>query len=310
MRHVRGAEFQGEYIAREAFDSMSHIHQYLKIKAGNIWQDRWDSSSKGCVTYEFLQEVRTNPDELPSLCFARTQVLTGHGEFGCHLLRIGKADSDECDACPGKTDDPVHRIKECPKYVPEQEEIRKRLRSWPPNLRKISFIEDSTMFVNLVKPLITPPTGLQTQVRALSRFIVRWEKLKNKTQITQCHRCQKWDHTATNCNSKIKCMKCGNEHTTKECDIKKEDPKTHGRIKCANCRGNHLSNSTNCPVYTERLKYVAEKRINKPEPKQKFVEAPRPEQNPQNQKTSNQPSTNCASKITGEDKNKFKTSLN
>jgi hypothetical protein len=110
MRHVRGAEFQGEYIAREAFDSMSHIHQYLKIKAGNIWQDRWDSSSKGCVTYEFLQEVRTNPDELPSLCFARTQVLTGHGEFGCHLLRIGKADSDECDACPGKTDDKTNKI--------------------------------------------------------------------------------------------------------------------------------------------------------------------------------------------------------
>jgi hypothetical protein len=40
IRHARGAEFQGEYIAREAFDSLSHAHQYLQIKAEDVWQDR------------------------------------------------------------------------------------------------------------------------------------------------------------------------------------------------------------------------------------------------------------------------------
>jgi hypothetical protein len=95
----------------------------------------------------------------------------------------------------------------------------------------------------------------------------------------------------------------------------------HGRIKCANCSGNHLSNSTNGPIYTERLKYMTEKRINKPEPKQQFVEAPRPEQNPwkkpeQNpqknpepETSTNQPPTNCASKITGEDKKQIQDFL-
>jgi hypothetical protein len=115
------------------------------------------------ITHECLSEVSTNPAELPSPCFARTRVLTGHGEFGCHLFRIGKADSDECDTCPGKTDDPIHRVKKCPKYAPVQEEIRKQLRSWPPNLRKIPFIEDSTIFEKLVEPQRTPPTGPQQQ---------------------------------------------------------------------------------------------------------------------------------------------------
>jgi hypothetical protein len=50
---------------------------------------------------------------------------------------------------------------------------------------------------------LTTLGDLQTKARAIDRIIVRWEKLKRKTQIIQCHRCQKWSHAATNCNVTI-----------------------------------------------------------------------------------------------------------
>lgn len=114
---------------------------------------------------------------------------------------------------------------------------------------------------------LTTLGDLQTKARAIDRIIVRWEKLKRKTQIIQCHRCQKWSHAATNCNVTIKCLKCGDAHTTSECSIKKEDTSTHNKIKCANCAGSHLANITDCRVYLDLVKYMAEKRRNKAAPK-------------------------------------------
>jgi hypothetical protein len=134
---------------------------------------------------------------------------------------------------------------------------------------------------------LTTLGDLQTKARAIDRIIVRWEKLKRKTQIIQCHRCQKWGHrcqkwghAATNCNATIKCRKCGDVHTTSECSIKKEDTSTHNKIKCANCAGSHLANSTDCRVYLDRFNYISEKRTNKATPNPIFVDAPPPANNP------------------------------
>jgi hypothetical protein len=127
---------------------------------------------------------------------------------------------------------------------------------------------------------LTTLGDLQTKARAIDRIIVRWEKLKRKTQIIQCHRCQKWGHAATNCNATIKCRKCGDVHTTSECSIKKEDTSTHNKIKCANCAGSHLANSTDCRVYLDRFNYISEKQTNKATPNPIFVDAPPPANNP------------------------------
>ncbi|GFU84540.1 nucleic-acid-binding protein from transposon X-element [Trichonephila clavipes] len=40
------------------------------------------------------------------------------------------------------------------------------------------------------------------------------------TGITQCFRCNNFYHTAENCHIKPRCLKCGEEHLTKDCKIK------------------------------------------------------------------------------------------
>lgn len=40
------------------------------------------------------------------------QLITGHGEFGMHLYRIGKRESGLCELCQVE-DDPIHRITTC-----------------------------------------------------------------------------------------------------------------------------------------------------------------------------------------------------
>ena len=63
-----------------------------------------------------------------------------------------------------------------------------------------------------------------------------------------CYNCQRPGHIATNCTSKMRCLRCGDEHKKEQCTIQEED------FKCANCKGNHKSNSLNCSKYVEAKK--------------------------------------------------------
>jgi hypothetical protein len=74
------------------FDSTAHAGVYLQLRAEDISQTRWDNITKGRVTHAFLPGVTTELAALSKPDFMRTQVFTGHGEFGCHLYRIGKED--------------------------------------------------------------------------------------------------------------------------------------------------------------------------------------------------------------------------
>lgn len=62
------------------------------------------------------------------------------------------------------------------------------------------------------------------------------EPLKTKSDIIQCHKCQLFGHVQRNCNIDYKCMKCGDNHSTHECEKPRTTPP-----KCANCGGEHLS---------------------------------------------------------------------
>lgn len=64
---------------------------------------------------------------------------------------------------------------------------------------------------------------------------------KNKTDIIQCHRCQLFGHVQRNCFAQFKCMKCGDDHSTHECQKPKTTPP-----KCANCGKEHLSINKKC----------------------------------------------------------------
>lgn len=152
LRRGRCANFQDEDITPGQFDSARHAAEYLTLKAEDTWQERWDSSTKGRITYDFIPEVTQDNTALPKISSARTQVITGHGGFGCHMLRIGKSETDSCIECQGERDDPQHRILRCPRYRSAQMTIEDTIGTWPPNLRDVPFLEDDEIFKQLAEP--------------------------------------------------------------------------------------------------------------------------------------------------------------
>lgn len=96
---------------------------------------------------------------------------------------------------------------------------------------------------------------LNTNVKYVCYTKITWERFHNRSPIIQCRMCQQWGHSTTNCRSQPTCMKCGDSlHWTKDCmKVKKDEETTHQNIKCANCQGNHLAFSKDCPVYQKRI---------------------------------------------------------
>ncbi|KAL0269181.1 UNVERIFIED_CONTAM: hypothetical protein PYX00_006993 [Menopon gallinae] len=89
---------------------------------------------------------------------------------------------------------------------------------------------------------------LKNKINYITNIKVTWERHQKRKKITQCHRCQRWGHSTSNCNMRARCLKCGEEHWTKECTKNKEIP-----AKCANCGGDHPANSEKCRVYVRKL---------------------------------------------------------
>lgn len=95
--------------------------------------------------------------------------------------------------------------------------------------------------------LVTVPN--QTKIKDILNIkkvcfcVVSWERYKSKNGITQCFKCQQFDHIAKNCFKKTKCLKCAGTHLIKDCD------QTDENIKCVNCNEKHLANSKNCTAY-------------------------------------------------------------
>ncbi|GFW74248.1 uncharacterized protein TNCV_2524521 [Trichonephila clavipes] len=64
--------------------------------------------------------------------------------------------------------------------------------------------------------------------------------------ITQCYNCNNFYHTAENCHLKPRCLKCGKEHTTKQCPIKERQENPF----CINCQEyGHSACYTKCPKF-------------------------------------------------------------
>lgn len=103
---------------------------------------------------------------------------------------------------------------------------------------------------NTYRPLYLIVIGHEYTVKQLNnnaKYIahtrVQWERHINTKRIIQCHRCQLWSHATANCRATPKCLKCGDDHWTRECQKTPDTP-----AKCANCEGPHPANNTSCPV--------------------------------------------------------------
>lgn len=84
---------------------------------------------------------------------------------------------------------------------------------------------------------------------------------KQKEQIPQCKRCQRFEHTQSFCRREPRCVKCAGSHLTIECKIdKKATP------KCSNCHEAHPANYRGCIVAKELQKRrLANKKVEVPQ---------------------------------------------
>ncbi|GFX82865.1 uncharacterized protein TNCV_2958211 [Trichonephila clavipes] len=68
---------------------------------------------------------------------------------------------------------------------------------------------------------------------------------------TQCFNCNNFFHTAANCHMITRCLKCGKEHPTKDCDIKERQENPY----CINCNAyGHTACYTKCPNFPKPRK--------------------------------------------------------
>jgi hypothetical protein len=130
----------------------------------------------------------------------------------------------------------------------------------PMTLKTQRFVSETLYLVSFKKG----DTNLNElrKTRALFHIIVRWEQYSPKSDRppppTQCRRCQMFGHGARNCHMNPRCIRCGENHPSKECiyntssDAASKIP--DDRVKCANCGGAHTASFSECP---ERARYEA-----------------------------------------------------
>ena len=123
------------------------------------------------------------------------------------------------------------------KNIPTRQVYRMRTKTSPMYM----VITDNSITINKIK-----------QVNVISNIIITWEKLLNKKRTIQCHRCQEWSHSRSNCNAQPRCLFCAGEHWSRDCENKNKTP------KCTNCNEPHLANDENCKVYQQRIKKIQE----------------------------------------------------
>ena len=94
---------------------------------------------------------------------------------------------------------------------------------------------------------------------------------KQKDQIPQCKRCQRYEHTQSFCKREARCVKCAGSHLTIHCTMDIKAP-----AKCSNCHEAHPANYRGCMVAKELQKRrFARKKVDVTKPKQQKVSTPK-----------------------------------
>lgn len=88
------------------------------------------------------------------------------------------------------------------------------------------------------------------KIEFINYQVVQWDKLR-KSDITQCFKCQRFGHTATNCQLYYRCVKCNDNHNPGECTITAGDNNL-SKIFCVQCQTyGHPASYRGCPRHVE-----------------------------------------------------------
>lgn len=136
----------------------------------------------------------------------------------------------------------------------EPAELLKELSDVDIPAAKVTFLRDHQDYPLYLVSFTDPNINLNMlhNMKAINSIIIRWEKLVNR-RPTQCHRCQAWGHSATNCGKNYRCVKCNDSHQPGACPRKDRNV---GSPKCVNCQGDHSANSTTCPAYIKHAENI------------------------------------------------------
>ena len=105
----------------------------------NEWQRRWEASSKGRETFEYVPDVRQRKKVKWETDHFTTQFVSGHGNFKAKLRGFNLVPDDRCDHC-GEPETASHVLLDCHYYEEERRELREYLRSNGCTWQKVNFL--------------------------------------------------------------------------------------------------------------------------------------------------------------------------
>ena len=99
-----------------------------------LWQKRWDESTKGRITFEYFsnvsQQIKLRYLEVNHYS---TQFLTGHGDFKQKLKELNIVEDEECEC--GSVESCRHILEDCCRYNEKRTDLKnecvKKGKGWP-----------------------------------------------------------------------------------------------------------------------------------------------------------------------------------
>ncbi|GFU73888.1 nucleic-acid-binding protein from transposon X-element [Trichonephila clavipes] len=110
--------------------------------------------------------------------------------------------------------------------------------------------------------LIALPRNLDNlkifDLKTLNYLSIRVEGYDGKG-VTQCYTCNNFNHSSENCHLNPRCLKCGENHLTRDCPIKQKLETPY----CINCNiYGHMANYRGCPSFPKPPKGAAKNNRN------------------------------------------------
>ncbi|GFU36884.1 nucleic-acid-binding protein from transposon X-element [Trichonephila clavipes] len=110
--------------------------------------------------------------------------------------------------------------------------------------------------------LITLPRNLDNlkifALKTINYLSIRVEGYDGRG-VTQCYTCNNFNHSSENCHLKPRCLKCGENHLTRDCPIKQKLETPY----CINCNiYGHMANYRGCPSFPKPPKGAAKNNRN------------------------------------------------
>ena len=104
------------WFTNEQLRDSGNFRKLLKEKMLSIWQDRWNQSSKGRITFQFIMNVKFALEcNYFKFSLFTGFLLTGHGSLNEYLHKRRLASSASCHSCD-EVEDVAHVLCKCPLY--------------------------------------------------------------------------------------------------------------------------------------------------------------------------------------------------